>query len=78
MIVEMKPKIELSHSEATAVEKVRDMLLEVEEQSDRKQLISALEKNFEDYTDTDGECSFRVCIDFLTSLLIAVGWEERG
>ena len=71
MKVVVRPNILLNEEELKAVKLVRDMLVEVE---CTEGVVPALEENYAEYI--DGRTSkqpFITCVDFLSSLLWAMG-----
>ena len=75
MKVIVRPNIVLNEQELKAVKLVRDMLVEVE---CAEGVVPALEENYADYLDgrTTRE-PFITCVDFLSSLLWAMGEDEN-
>ena len=71
MKVVERPCIELTEEEIKATKLVRDMLVEVECLDG---IVSALERNYVEYLETQ-QCHppFITCVDFLSSLLWAMG-----
>ena len=71
MKVVVRPNIVLNEQELKAVKVVRDMLVEVECEEG---VVPALEENYFEYLDGRvNRQSFITCVDFLSSLLWAMG-----
>lgn len=76
MKVVVRPNILLNEEELKAVKLIRDMLVEVE---CVEGVVPALEENYAEYVDkVVGKQSFITCVDFLSSLLWAMGEDENG
>ena len=75
MKVVVRPNILLNEEELKAVKLVRDMLVEVECEEG---VVPALEENYGEYIDgRTSKQSFITCVDFLSSLLWAMGEDEN-
>jgi hypothetical protein len=75
MKVVVRPNILLNEEELKAVKLVRDMLVEVE---CVEGVVPALEENYAEYIDgRTSKQSFITCVDFLSSLLWAMGEDEN-
>ena len=75
MKVVVRPNILLNEEELKAVKLIRDMLVAVECVDG---VVPALEENYAEYVDKiAGNQSFVTCVDFLSSLLWAVGEDEE-
>lgn len=75
MKVVVRPNIVLNEEELKAVKLIRDMLVEVE---CKDGVVPALEENYAEYVDKiAGKQSFVTCVDFLSSLLWAMGEDEN-